>query len=47
MKIALILVLVCAIGAILGYFMHPYERCTHGYDSVFDVSECIWILKNP
>lgn len=25
---------------------HPYDRCSTMYESLEDISECIWILNN-
>lgn len=34
------------VGLTLGSWSHPYEQCKRIYNSLEDISECVWILEN-
>lgn len=34
------------IGLALGSYAHPYEQCKRKFDSLEDISECVWIKEN-
>lgn len=34
------------IGISIGNYTHPYEQCKHMYETLEDISECIWIKEN-
>jgi hypothetical protein len=35
------------IGLVLGSWSHPYEVCKKQYDTLEDITECVWIKENP
>lgn len=39
-----------AFGLLVGWtfcmYFHPYEECKRMYDSLEDISECVWIKEN-
>ena len=34
-------------GLALGSYSHPYEQCKRMYETLEDISECVWIKENP
>lgn len=34
-------------GLWIGYESHPYEKCKQMYETLEDISECVWIKEHP
>ena len=51
MKITIVMVFLMAgsflAGMELADTLNPYEQCKRMYETLEDISECVWIKENP